>query len=344
MRSGESTPTAKGSAEHELDRSSLNYSNHTSTTVVDISVEVLISPQRDHASGSNGATRGSRSKTAPLQANMIISVWRLEDFVYLTLTFTGTQYTRQPDVPASARPATSTVVRSMTTVMRPLHSSDSSGSSRRSVKSSGTSELSSRNSPTLSAPQFPPLGPPSTSSSSSTRSMFQKVSRLKDAIMNAMDIPAYALWKDESFGIPNKAMLDLLPEPDNAPFDDQRAFLSQFVGYSEDFKQELPVGEYPVFEICKKQRSLKNFRFGMLHPRTKARIVFDLVGDPIYDDHDGEFLGGIVMFKDVTAYTKRIAEQIEENEKQFEYIANLIPIMVWRTTPDGSHDWFSQQW
>ena len=46
----------------------------------------------------------------------------------------------------------------------------------------------------------------------------------------------------------------------------------------------------------------------------------------------------------MTEYTMQIAAQAEENERQFEYITNMIPIMVWTTTPDGSHDWFSKRW
>jgi len=82
----------------------------------------------------------------------------------------------------------------------------------------------------------------------------------------------------------------------------------------------------------------------MRNPITGTRIVFDVTGELILHEETGEFLGGIVIFKDVTEYTKQIAAQIEENERQFEYIANFMPPMVWTTTPDGMHDWFSQRW
>jgi PAS domain S-box-containing protein len=52
----------------------------------------------------------------------------------------------------------------------------------------------------------------------------------------------------------------------------------------------------------------------------------------------------MVVFKDVTEYTTRIAAQAEANEKQFETIANFMPVMVWTARADGVHDWFSRRW
>ena len=153
------------------------------------------------------------------------------------------------------------------------------------------------------------------------------------------------MWKDESFGIPNKPLLALHPENSSGVTGgSQRDWLGQFQLWTEDFETELSVDEFPIIELCRSQKRLEARRFGMRNPKTKARIVYEIMGEPICDDNTGEFLGGIVLFKDVTEYTKRIAQQIRENERQFEYIANLIPIMVWRTTPEGVHDWYSQRW
>jgi PAS domain S-box-containing protein len=58
----------------------------------------------------------------------------------------------------------------------------------------------------------------------------------------------------------------------------------------------------------------------------------------------GEFLGGIVIFKDVTQYTNQLAAQVHESERQFEYITNFIPVMIWTTTANGTHDWYSRRW
>src|SRR5690349_7303645 len=142
------------------------------------------------------------------------------------------------------------------------------------------------------------------------------------------------MWKDESFGIPNKALLRLLPKEGISTAGDQRAFLAQFTVWTEDFQRELMLDEFPIIELCRTRVRLEKRRLGMRHPGTRTQLVFEVNGEPIVHEESGEFLGGIVVFKDVTEYTKQIAAQIEENEKQFEYIANFMPVMVWTTTPD----------
>jgi len=157
-------------------------------------------------------------------------------------------------------------------------------------------------------------------------------------------MPAYAMWKDESFGIPNKALLNLMPEIGNNAFADQKEFLQQYTLWDETFKKVLSIDEFPMIELVRSQKGFEARRIGMRHPKTHARIIFEVHGEPVIDERSGEFLGGIAVFKDVSFYTKKIAAQIEENERQFENIANLIPIMVWRATPSGFVDWFSQRW
>jgi len=152
------------------------------------------------------------------------------------------------------------------------------------------------------------------------------------------------MWQDEGFGIPNKAILRLLPEDATYDASDQRAFLSQFTMWTEDFKRKLDVDEFPIMELCRSQRRFDGRRVGMRDPVTGTTLAFDVTGEPIVHDLTGEFLGGIVIFKDVTEYTRRIAAQMKENERQFEYITNFMPVMVWTTTPNGTHDWYSQRW
>jgi PAS domain S-box-containing protein len=151
------------------------------------------------------------------------------------------------------------------------------------------------------------------------------------------------MWKDENFGIPNKALMRLLPRDAVYLPGDQRAFLSQFTVWTEDFQRELTIDEFPIVELCRTRQRTKR-QIGMRQPVTGTRLVFEVNSEPVFHEESGDFLGGIVIFKDITEFTKQIAAQIQENEKQFEYIANFMPVMVWTTTPDGLHDWFSQRW
>jgi PAS domain S-box-containing protein len=152
------------------------------------------------------------------------------------------------------------------------------------------------------------------------------------------------MWKDEGFGIPNQALLRFLPKDATYAPGDQRAFLALFKVWTEDFQQPLDVDEFPIVQVCRAQQRVEKVRLGMRQPGTGRGIVFEVTGEPVVHPETGDFMGGIVVFKDVTEYTKAIAARVEENEKQFEYIANFMPVMVWTTTPDGLHDWFSQRW
>jgi PAS domain S-box-containing protein len=152
------------------------------------------------------------------------------------------------------------------------------------------------------------------------------------------------MWKDEGFGIPNKALLRLLHKDGTYAPGDQRAFLAQFKVWTEDFQREIDIDEFPIVELCRTRQRIEKRRIGMRQPVTGSRLIYEITGEPVLHEQTGDFLGGIVVFKDITEYTKQIAAQIEENEKQFEYIANFMPVMVWTTTPDGLHDWFSQRW
>lgn len=347
--SGHTTPTAQPRIQHQANTppkdsySQLSSTNLARTTVHDVSVEVVIAPL---SRGSGGSLQKPERKTAytnAMQASCIISMWSIEDTQYFTLTFTSTVAVESPH---SSRPSTRVVNRSGTTAH--FNKSRGSGSSSSSGRRSGSTSNSNSKAvtPTLQQPEFPPRGPPlkSRGDLSSTASLFQKATQLKDAILTSINMPAYAMWKDESFGIPNKAILRLLSKDATFVPGDQRAFLGLFRMWTEDFQRELEVDEFPIMELCRTRRRLEKRRVGMRQPVTGTRIIFEVTGEPVLHEETGEFLGGIVVFKDITEYTKKIAEQIEENEKQFEYIANFMPVMVWTTTPDGLHDWFSQRW
>ena len=65
---------------------------------------------------------------------------------------------------------------------------------------------------------FPPRGPPDKAAQAAAPTIFTKSNRLKDAILNSMSFPAYAMWRDQTFGVPNKAAIQLLyPYADTVP-------------------------------------------------------------------------------------------------------------------------------
>lgn len=345
--SGHTTPTAGPRAQPANSQSQgkiapLSSSNLARTTVHDVAVEVVITPLVHGLNGSLHAPERKSSYAHAIQASCIISIWSIEDTQYFTLTFTSAT----PADPKHLQPSSRVVNR--TSTLPQLNKSRSSGSSSSSGKRSGSNSNPSSKvaTPTLQQPEFPPRGPPlkSRGDLSSSASIFQKATQLKDAILNSINMPAYAMWKDEGFGIPNKALMRFLPKDAVYTSGDQREFLSQFTCWTEDFSRELVIDEFPIIELCRTRKRLERRRLGMRQPVTGSRLVFEVGSEPVIHEETGEFLGGIVIFKDITELTNQIAKQIEQNEKQFEYIANFMPVMVWTTTPDGMHDWFSQRW
>jgi PAS domain S-box-containing protein len=152
------------------------------------------------------------------------------------------------------------------------------------------------------------------------------------------------MWKDEKFGLANKALLGLIPKNGKCETGDQRSFLAQYDCWDEDFQHKWSVDEFPVIQICRTQQRVETRRTGMYHPHSGCQVVYEISGEPVFDDRTGEFLGGMVVLKDVTEYTTQIAAQIEANEKQFEIITNFMPVMGWTASADGVHDWFSRRW
>lgn len=122
-----------------------------------------------------------------------------------------------------------------------------------------------------------------------------------------------------------------------------RDFLAKFVLYTEDFSAKIPFDDLPIFRLMRQQKALDEYRFGMYSAKDGSRQLFDAIGEPLLDDN-GEFLGGLVIFKDVTDFTNTINKQQKENENQFKDIANMVPQMIWRTDPAGHHDYYSDRW
>lgn len=177
--------------------------------------------------------------------------------------------------------------------------------------------------------------------------MFTKTNKLKEALLNSMRIPAYAMWKDESFGIPNKAAVKLIYpwiQDGNFETDEQaRDFLSRYILYDGDFTSELSLDDYPILKLMKEKTRFDGYRVGMYSVKDGSQVLFDVTGETLVDDK-GEFIGGIVLFNDVTDYAKTINRYKTLSERQFENICNAIPQLIWRTDPQGNHDYYNDRW
>ena len=188
--------------------------------------------------------------------------------------------------------------------------------------------------------------------------MLEKTMRMKDAMLNATDIPLFAMWKDESLGFPNKAASNLMAKSFDATTDDTYDPSSRFEMYTESFSRKLRPDELPIIELVRTQRPFRSKRVGGIDSMGN-KVNWDIAGKGIYDE-SGEFVAGMISITDVTRYTDALKSQSEENERNFQIICDAMPEMLWRAKTNGHpgmcpalfecqgtnevQDWFSKRW
>lgn len=340
---GDITPTAER-AEPVIGASK---SHHERPTVHDAVVEVIIAQEK--VSQSAFVTKHSKGVRHTF-AKMIITVWEIEDESFYTLTFTNTD-TNQTTLPTSRQPRQVTRAakhRSFGSVGSGSHSSPSSGGSGKSSNQGGSSSSSSAiTSPTnasMSTSPFPPLGPPSQASLSSAPSTLQKIILMKDALMDTTSVPILAMWRDESLTIPNKAARRLFhPTADLTNVKDGYDLVTKWHVWDETFTTRMDPSEYPISVLIKTQTPFSSRKIGLIDPETNRKLVFDCLGEAIRDE-EGTFLAGVVTCRDITTMTEVITEIKAKDEQRFQLICESMPQMIWTTTPEGLHDWFSPRW
>ncbi|KAM5355536.1 hypothetical protein ACJ41O_002182 [Fusarium nematophilum] len=270
-------------------------------------------------------------------AKMIITIWELEDRqAFFTLTFTSTQSS------ASTLPSTRRSI-ARPSILEAAERRSITHSNPSSVASSRDSNSPSFHSPgivTMSSSPFPPMGPPSIATHSSTPSLLQKMLLMKDALLNNTQMPILAMWKDGSVTFPNTAARKLFEK--DAPLDTSvNGFdlLHHWHIYTEDFSRRLETAEYPILTLLKTETPFSGTRIGMYENGKK--LVFDVLGEAIRDDTTGEFLAGVVTGRDVTVMTEEITQIKERDEERFKLICDTMPQLVWTATPDGLVDFWN---
>ncbi|KAK6612702.1 histidine kinase hhk6p [Botrytis cinerea] len=351
---GDVTPTAERA--DPQNRFTMDAEKKTSM-VHDAVVEVVITAGSITASTFAGRT-AKKMADRHSYAKMIISIFEIEDEKYFLLTFTSTE-TAQSKIPSPKRSSrkihnpkfglsSSNGSKSSSSLSHSTPSSASSehGSNHDSSQgSSGSSAITSPTNAPMSSSPFPPLGPPSRVNKSGAPSILQKVIVLKDALLDNTEVPILAMWKDESLTIPNKAARRLFArEADMSNVKNGFDLVQKWHCYNHDFTEALDPAEYPISILVRTQTPFSSRLLGLYDPDTGNKILYDCLGEAVRDPDTGEFLAGIVTCRDITAVTQQIAEIKEADEQRFQIICDSMPQLIWTTTPDGMHDWFSQRW
>ncbi|KAI4152307.1 MAG: hypothetical protein LQ341_000740 [Variospora aurantia] len=294
--------------------------------VHDAVVNVVISSQYV----TNGNIKTSHLPSSPacqgqVRAKMIVSIWTLDSQRYFTLTFTHASNKSAPSVRSHSRAVSKASSQgTLSPSAQSLPPSPGTPGMCFNCGSTPSPALASPPAAPLSVSPFPPLGAPPNSDIASSPAVLKKIARMKDAIMGVVDVPVFALWKDESLGFPNKAAARLMYQDVDPTTADAYDLLSRFRFYTEDFKRELTQEEFPVVQLCRTQKPFSRWKVGIIDAQGQ-HLSFDVSGEGIHDEVTGEFLAGIVVLKDVTEYTDIIKTQSRENDEQFQLICDTMP-------------------
>ena len=312
----------------------------TRSLVHDSVVDVVLS---SHFIGSSKPDKGIKSSIpiGQVQAKMTISIWTMDKQRFFTLSFSSSS----AGPTASARSQS----RAIPLSQKSNSTSPSSAQSNSPTFSNpvlticsrcGTSSSSAHASPSGLPLSITPFG---SALASSAPSVLQKTLRMKDAMLNAMEIPVFAMWRDESLAFPNKAAMRLMEKQADPTSQEAYDPSSRFTAYTEDFSRELSPEEDPLIQLCRTQKPFKSKTIGVIDARRRKR-VYDVSGEGIHDSKSKEFIAGMIVLKDVTSYTELIKSQNEQNEQQFELVCDAMPEILWSATPAGYPDWFSKRW
>ncbi|KAK0618109.1 hsp90-like protein [Bombardia bombarda] len=323
-----STPTADSGHDGEPDRSG------TEPTTANTVLEVVISRRDLNRTMFDSRVR-SKAADPHTYAKMIISVWDIcDNQTYFTLTFTTSES------PSDSKPTGRKITpdKKYKAVSSNPPSLASSFDARSPSLGISPSAVSLSNSP------FPPLGPPSKSSISSTPSILQKITVMKDALLDNTQTPVIAMWKDGSVTLPNRAARDLFNS--TASFDDTIDgfdLLPAWNLWTADFSRQLDLDEYPIYILVRTEKPFTGLRVGMRDGKG-AELVYEVEGAAITDDHTGDFLAGVVTCRDVTNFAQEINQIKAADTERFKLICDTMPQLVWTTKPDGLHDFFNSRW
>lgn len=308
----------------------------------DAVVEVVISRKGLHKTTFDSRYKCKESDYQSY-AKMIVTVWEVEDRqTYFTLTFTSTQSTPSSPVNNKKGIAKPSILEAAERRTIPNSTPPSIASSR----GANSPLFNAPSTVTISSTPFPPMGPPSvaTRSHASSPSMLQKIIRLKDALLDNAQTPILAMWKDGSVIFPNKLARELLPvdvdlESDAEGFE----LLKNWEIWTDDFSRLLEIEEYPLTVLLQTGKPFPSMRVGIYNAR-KEKLLFDVVGEAIHNETTGEFLAGVVTFRDVTDITVEMTQIRERDEERFKLVCDSMPQLVWTATPDGLHDFFNTRW
>jgi hypothetical protein len=189
---------------------------------------------------------------------------------------------------------------------------------------------------------FPP--PPDGAPSGGNVDKIRDISKFKMTVFDSCNVAAFILSADEKFYLANKKTREFLGDVmGGADGCDGVSLKSRLEVWDEHFTRRLDQSEVPGVRLVREKTPFVNYRCGFIHAMTGVRIAMNVSGECLYDDDTGDFVGGVCWCRDIQEYSDFLNDRQQQRLKSHETICNLMPHLVWTTTPDGYCDWYSER-
>ncbi|KAA8566066.1 hypothetical protein EYC84_008670 [Monilinia fructicola] len=168
---------------------------------------------------------------------------------------------------------------------------------------------------------------------------------LRKAVFDNVDTAAFILTADEGFYLPNRKTRDILGDAMGGKNGcDGTTFRNALQIWDETYSHQLSPDEYPGTVLIRTQQPFTNYRCGFILPTTGDRMTTLMTGECLYDETTGAFLGAICWCQEIQEFEEYLIEKQQNQLRSHETICDLMPHLVWTTTPDGHSDWYSRRW
>ena len=113
--------------------------------------------------------------------------------------------------------------------------------------------------------------------------------------------------------------------------------------YDENFEKVLSLDDLPLYKCAILGQEVAPVLLGAETKLTKERFIFEIIGHPVRDKGgEGEHIGGVVTFRNVTAEKEKLKQEAEEQANlYFRKTLNALPLLVYVTSPEGDNPWYS---
>ncbi|EDN92038.1 hypothetical protein SS1G_07900 [Sclerotinia sclerotiorum 1980 UF-70] len=167
---------------------------------------------------------------------------------------------------------------------------------------------------------------------------------LRNAVFDNVDTAAFLQTVDGESYLANRKAREILGECVGGESGcEGTIFRDALQIWDETFTRQLPFDEYPGVVLAKTQRPFADYRCGFIHPISGDRITTIVTGECLYDVA-GAFLGAICWCEEIQKFEDYLMEKQQNLLRSHETICDLMPHLVWTTTPDGYGDWYSKRW